>query len=331
MLTQLETGLHAQLLDRRERLTAIAADSPETINILRLLHEVDAALARIEQGSYGVCEVCRDRVEPELLSVDPLVRYCLPHLTPRQQRALEQDLNLAAQMQTALLPRRDFRFDGWQVRYHYEPLGAVGGDYCDLVLPGGQDGQALYFFLGDVSGKGIASALLVAQLHAVFRSLVALDLPVAEMVARANRILCESTIPAYYATLVAGRATRAGEVELCNAGHCPPLLAGPAGCDPLAPTGLPLGLFYGSEYASLKLRLAPGETLFLYTDGLSEARDAAEAEYGEARVRGLLGEHCALPPCELVDRCLADLHGFLSGAPKTDDLSVMVLGRARAG
>lgn len=321
--------LRTQLLEKRERLTAAMTVTAERTNILHLLHEVDDALARVSIGAYGVCEVCRDGIEPELLAVDPLARYCLPHLTPQQHRALEQDLNLAAQLQGALLPRRDFRFDCWQVHYHYEPLGPVGGDFCDFFLPDSVDADAFYFFLGDVSGKGIASALLMSQLHAVFRSLVELGLPINGLVERANRILCESTIPAYFATLVCGLVTKAGEVEICNAGHCPPLLVRRGETEEIAATGLPLGLFYNSTYDARKLTLTPGDSLFLYTDGLSEAPDGCAAEYG-GRLLDFVNGHRSLSPRNLIAHCLDDLHGFQSGSIKTDDLTLMVLQRSLA-
>lgn len=329
MLANVEAEFRTRLLDRREKLAATIVTSPETTNLLQLLQEVDSALARMDAGDYGVCEACRGEIERELLDVDPLVRYCLPDLTPQQHRALEQDLNLAAQMQGALLPRRNFSFDGWQTHYHYEPVGPVGGDYCDLILPDGAGtADAFYFFLGDVSGKGIASALLVSQLHAVFRSLVALDLPVNQLVERANRILCESIIPAYFATLVCGRVAKSGEMEICNAGHCPPLLIRQDNLEEIEATGLPLGLFYTSEYGARKLSLADGESLFLYTDGLHEAHDSLDMEYGQERLTKLVSECGALPPRRLLNHCLDDLSGFLSGALKTDDLTIMVLRRA---
>ena len=325
MLAQIDspTEVRTQLLDRREKLMDTITTVPDAAYLVHLLHEVDAALARIETGAYGVCEFCHDAIEEERLAVDPLVRFCLPHLTPREQRALEQDLTVAAEIQSALLPRRNFSFDSWQVRYHYEPLGPVGGDYLDLVPAD----DALYFFLGDVAGKGVASALLVAQLHAVFRSLVVQGLPLQQLVARANRMFCESTTPAYYATAVCGRMDKTGAVELSNAGHCPPLLVRSEGLETIAATGLPLGLFYTGEYAVRRLQLQPGETLFLYTDGLAEARDIAEVEYGAQRLTELVRAGHALQPGGLIAHCLTDVHSFLSGAPKGDDLTLMALRR----
>lgn len=326
MAADLKTNLHAQLLDRREKLMATISQSQDT-KLLQLLQEVDAALGRMTAGSYGVCEVCHDPIEAERLMVDPLVRYCLPDLTPRQQRLLEQDLDLTSQMQWALLPQRNLRHDGWEVHYLYEPLGPVGGDYCDILMPENGDGD-LFFLLGDVSGKGIASSMMMAHLHAIFRSLITIGLPINQLVERANRIFCESTIPAYYATLVCGRASKSGEIEICNAGHCPPLLIrrgeveGTA-VESIPATGLPIGLFYTGQYAAQKIQLHPGESLFLYTDGLAEGRNPAGAEYGPERLSSVLGDFHALAPRLLNGKCMDDFGAFLSGAPKTDDLTIL--------
>src|SRR5581483_2563885 len=90
----------------------------------------------------------------------------------------------------------------WETHYRYEPAGMVGGDYCE-VIPA-QEGDSLFFALGDVTGKGVAASLLMTHLSAIFRSLVSLDLPLAELMARANRLFCSSTPATHYATLGRG-------------------------------------------------------------------------------------------------------------------------------
>ncbi len=217
-----QSTLRAQLLDRRERLEEAINRYQDNPNLERLLLEVDSALERMDNGSYGLCDVCHDPIEPEWLRADPLVRICLSHLTPQQQRAFEQDLDLASRIQGALLPKPSVAFEGWDIYYHYEPAGPVSGDYCDLLFSR-NDQRELFFLLGDISGKGVAASLLMSHLHAIFRSLIALAMPVAQLVERANRIFCESTLSTQFATLVCGRADPSGTIDLCNAGHCSPL------------------------------------------------------------------------------------------------------------
>lgn len=312
-----------ELRERRSKLELARDASSAGGDLDRLLAEVDAALARIEAGTYGLCEVCHDPVEPERLLVDPLLRFCIDHLSAAEQRALEQDLQTAGRIQRGLLPERDIAAPGWEISYHWEPAGLVSGDWCDVVR---QDGS-LYFMFGDVSGKGVAAAILMSHLHATFRTLV-LGAPTAgHLVERANRVFRESTPSPYFATLVCGRASATGEVELCNAGHCPPFVLSSRGVETVAPTGLPVGTFFSAAYGSRGVKLDAGDALVLYTDGLTEARDHADAEYGTERLARTLAGTRGLAADAVVNTCLEDLAAHLAGAPKRDDLTVMAIRR----
>lgn len=320
-----ETFIIPQLQERRRRLEMAMTAAPMPDDLQRLLDEVDGALARVETGSYGLCDVCHDPVEPERLLADPLLRFCLAHLTPEQQRELEQDLEMAAQIQRGLLPQPHLRFAGWEVHYRYQPAGVVSGDYCDLVRLDGDDD--LFFVFGDVSGKGVAAAILMAHLHATFRNLLAGDRAVDRLVERANRVFRESALAPYLATLVCGRAKASGEIEICNAGHCPPLVVSRGVVSAVDPTGLPVGAFAGVRYASRTIKLGPGDSLVLYTDGLSEGRDRDGEEYGAERISRVLAAHGGADVEALVEACLADLSRHLAGGPRGDDLTLMVVRR----
>src|SRR3984893_3140824 len=213
--------IQRQLLDRRRRLEHASTESRHSTQVHRLLQEVDAALAKMECGSYGICEECHEPVEADRLLADPLVRVCLDHMNEVERRALEQDLELAAQVQRGLLPKCGIVSGGWHISYHYEPAGIVSGDYCDVVDAGA---AGLYFMVGDVSGKGVAASMLMAHVHAMFRALISVGMPLNQMVEHASRVFCESTLPTQYATLVCGRAQADGRVEVCNAGHPHPLV-----------------------------------------------------------------------------------------------------------
>ena len=210
--------LQAQLLDRRQKLGSAMEESGEASQLVHLLTEVDAALERLDSGSYGICRVCHDPIEERLLLADPLVQTCLDHLSQAERRALERDLELAHAIQLKLLPRRSLGFGGWEVCYHFAPAGAVSGDYRDVVTPESTEG-AMLVALGDMSGKGVAASMLMAHLNALVRTLAERREPLPTLVGQVNRAFCESTLPAHYASLVCGGLAQ---------GRLSPVLAPPA-------------------------------------------------------------------------------------------------------
>jgi sigma-B regulation protein RsbU (phosphoserine phosphatase) len=322
-----DNSLRNQLTERRQKLEAVIAGSREHAQLTQLLGEVDSALSRIDAGTYGICELCHDPIEKEGLAFNPLLRFCLDHLSPGEQRALEQDLELASRMQRELLPRQNFTHGGWEIYYHYEPKGPVSGDYCDVVAQP-ESGGGLFFAVGDVSGKGVAASMLMSHLRAIFRMLISGGLPLDQQIERANRVFCESTGSTNFATMIWGKAGLNGEVEICNAGHCAPLLVRRGQVTSIAPSGLPLGMFCGGTYATERLKMGQGESLVIFTDGLSEAANGTDVEYGTERLLRLVEKGSEHPPEILVRSCLEDLAAFQAGAPKRDDLSVMAIHRA---
>jgi sigma-B regulation protein RsbU (phosphoserine phosphatase) len=316
-----ESSTRHQLLDRRRKLRDAAERQPAAEYLSSLMEEVDAALARLDNGTFGLCDTCHEPIEHDRLASDPLLRFCIEHLSADERRSLEQDLALSARIQSTLLPANGLRCAGWEIAYHYQPAGVVSGDYCDAIA--GPD--HLFFLLGDVSGKGVAASILTAHLHAMFRSLIAVGLPLERLVSQANRLFSESTMPNSYATLVCGCARAGGEIDMVNAGHCPPLLIRGGACETLPPGGLPLGLFRDTAYRAETMRLGPADRLLLFTDGVSEARNREDMEYGEDRIARLV----ALPATcrETADRLVREIVSFRGAVPQHDDVTVMVVGR----
>jgi sigma-B regulation protein RsbU (phosphoserine phosphatase) len=315
--------LRPRILERKARLEA-ARDSIAADQVNELLAQIDATLQKIDKGSFGLCETCHDPIEPDRLECNPLVRFCLDHLTAAEARAHEADLALATQIQARLLPPQQISTASWETHYRYQPAGPVSGDYCEVVPS--RDGESLFFALGDVSGKGVAASLLMTHLNAIVRSLLLLDLPLGELVSRANHLFCDSTPASHYATLVAGRTTPDG-VELCNAGHCRPFVVRRGRTDRIDSTGLPLGLFCDGGYDVVHVPLEPGDSLVLYTDGITEAQDADGNEYDEHGLIGALGCHECLPAIELAGRVLEDVARFRGAQPPHDDLTLLLVRR----
>ncbi|MGB9431126.1 MAG: SpoIIE family protein phosphatase, partial [Candidatus Acidiferrum sp.] len=309
---------------RRERLLAASRDNAADGSLNQLLASVDAALSRLQSGTFGICENCHDSIEAERLLCNPLVRFCLDHLSADEQRALEKDLLLAAGIQKALLPRQEWSVDGWHASYHYQPANLVSGDYCDLI----ENDDGFLFLLGDVSGKGVAASMLMSHLHATFRTLAEQNLPLQKMMEHANRLFAESTTAGQFATMIVGSARPDGKVAYVSAGHLPLFHISAARVRPCESTGVPLGMFCTTHFQACEIALAPGDKLLLYTDGLTEVFNAAGDEYGIARVQSLARKHASMEPNALLNACLDEIHNFSATAKQTDDLTLMVLHRS---
>jgi sigma-B regulation protein RsbU (phosphoserine phosphatase) len=326
MATVINGFVRQQLLDRRSKLEIAEKRADGHAQLRALLDEVDSALQRMEEGTFGICEACHDTIECDRLIADPLVRFCIDHLSRQELDALQDDLDLAAKVQRGLLPQPNLDKHGWQMSYHYEPAGIVSGDYCDVIDAGPQ--QGLYFFVGDVSGKGVAASMLTAHLHAMFRSLVPINLSLDCMLQRASRLFSESTLPSHYATLVCGRAFADGRVELVNAGHPAPLFMTGGQVVPMETSDLPVGMFAAESFAVTELRLNSGDGIVVYSDGVSEATNFDGDEYGVDRIRSLVSEHKVMNASKVLASCRSDFSQFASGVRRVDDATLFVLGRS---
>ena len=309
-------------LQERRRLLETAQTQAADPQFSDLLREVDAALHRLHDGTFGVCEACQGTIEPERLVCDPLVRYCLDDLTERGRRELQRDLDLAGRIQSTMLPERSARFGPWETYFHFEPLGPVSGDYCDLISVDG----SLYFLVGDASGKGVAASMLMSQLHSLFRALTQQRLRPEELLARANHVICETNVSGRFATVICGLATSDGRVEIANAGHCPAVLMRNNAVELVEGTGVPLGMFCDARYTSHQFQFGRGDGLLLYTDGLVEAADRNDCEYGTARLLDLAKTFIERDAREAVQACVSDVSSYRASA--NDDLTIMAIRRA---
>jgi sigma-B regulation protein RsbU (phosphoserine phosphatase) len=326
-VTPLETRSLERLVARKDHLARLTSSRKEQ-RWVDLMRQVDAAIGAIEVGTWGICAVCHDPMNPTRLEDDPLLQVCLECLSEVERRALERDLQSAGKVQRALLPPTHLVQDGWEVAYHWEPRGVVSGDHVDLI-PSAAPGRPLHVLLGDVSGKGVAASLLQAHLHALFRALVPTGIPLPELFKRANELFAEATSSVSYATLAALRLGGDGGFSIANAGHPRPLLADGRGVRPIEGGGLPLGLFCDSVYTERGLKLQVGQTLLLYTDGWTEgARESRE--FGIGRAAASLRRGARLPLPELLASCRADLEHFLDGSPRGDDLTLVAVRRTAA-
>jgi serine phosphatase RsbU (regulator of sigma subunit) len=242
-----------------------------------------------------------------------------------EKRRLEQDLAMAAEIQLGLLPHSAPTLPGYSLTGTSLPCRAVGGDYYDFVLEGGR----LHFALADVSGKGTGAALLTTVLRAAVRSHWT-EPGLSQAMARINHTVCQNVPDNRYITFFLGRLDPAtGRLEYVNAGQNPPLLVRADGrVECLEEGGTVLGLFDAARYAEGAAQLDRGDTLLVFSDGVSETFDAAGEEFGEQRLRECVLAARQLDASALTEQVLRRLDAFSGGAKATDDRTMVVLKRS---
>ena len=242
-----------------------------------------------------------------------------------EKRRFEEDLSRARQIQETLLPKSSPSGEHFMVSALNRPSRLVGGDYHDFVTT--REGL-LGIAIGDVSGKSLPAALLMAVLQASFNAQVLNVLPVRETVSRVNSHMARFTAPDQFATFFYGELDLInGAFTYCNAGHNPPLLLHAGGnIEELTTGGLVLGVMGDAGYEEGTLSLAPGDTLFLYTDGVTEAKNAQDEEFGVERLTRLLRDIHQLPPDDLLNIIFEEANRFSSGdLLQQDDTTMLVL------
>jgi len=257
------------------------------------------------------------------------VLFFLLALELRDKLTLKGDLEVARQIQFGLLPFEPLDRDGVSIVTAMRPANTVGGDYFDVIDIG--TGR-LALAVGDVAGKGMPAALLMALLQGSLRTLLSAGLRGEDLVAKLNAHLC-GNIPSnrlvtfFYAEL----DTDTGRLRYVNAGHNPPFLL-PVGEPParLAATAMALGITVDTSFSSMMLELAAGDRLLLYTDGVTEASNPRDDEYGDPRLGAYLVAHRAEPGRELIDGVVADVLRHCGTARPRDDITLMCLDSRRS-
>ncbi len=236
------------------------------------------------------------------------------------------ELRTGRAVQLALLPSTHPALPGWDIWSVTRPANEVGGDLVDyLPLGDGRVGLAL----GDVAGKGLGAALLMAKLQATLRALAPEPASLAELGARVNKIICRDGLENRFATLVyLELSADLPTIRLVNAGHLPPVVLRRSGLEQLSPVALPLGVRADETYSEQRVDLAPGDALLIYSDGLSEARNSAGEFFGEGRLRSLIPQLRGLPAEAAIRRLVAEVEAFAGDERLGDDLSVAYLRRA---
>jgi sigma-B regulation protein RsbU (phosphoserine phosphatase) len=247
----------------------------------------------------------------------------------RDKLSLKGDLEVARQIQFGLVPSETVRRSGYAIHASMRPANTVGGDYYDVIDLGA---DALAVAVGDVAGKGMPAALLMAMLQGSLRTLISAGFRDAELITKLNAHLHANIPPNrlvtfFYAELPPG----AGLVRFVNAGHNAPFVLRRSGeLTRLPANGMALGVVADARFQTGQLTLEPGERLFLFTDGISEAFNAREQEYGEERLAAQLSRSRELDPHSLIEAVKADVLAFCGPVRPRDDMTLMIVEREAA-
>ena len=282
------------------------------------------AVMVVERGGDPMSETDLDVLMSYARAAAPSIERALLYSQIGSDRRLMGELEVARQVLSGLLPRETPRLEGFDMAAVVEPAYEVGGDYYDFI-PLGNDRWA--FAMADVSGKGAPAALVVAAMRATLYTLAKRELALRAILQRANEFIYASTGPrAKYVTLFyAVLDLQARRFLYINAGHLPPIVLRASGdVELLRSGGFPLGFFDNPRYFEQFVKLESGDMLCLYTDGITEASNENDEEYGRERLVEVLRRHQGSSSSEVCRAVLADASHY-SDRAFSDDATVLVI------
>lgn len=244
----------------------------------------------------------------------------------RDKLDLKSDLEIAREIQFGLVPSEAFQSDETRIHCHMRPANTVGGDYYDIIK---FEEHRVGVVVGDVAGKGMPAALLMALLLGSLRTLTTAGLRRSELIAKLNQYLCTSIPSNRIVTLFYGELdTATGDLCYVNAGHNAPFLMRRDGSlERLVTTSMVLGVDGNAPFEAKETRILPGDGLLIFTDGVTEAVNAKGEEYGDARLASFLHRNAQLQPAELVKGVVDDVLGFCGSSLPGDDITLMSIAR----
>jgi sigma-B regulation protein RsbU (phosphoserine phosphatase) len=320
------------LIERQENLNnwlqTFAPSEDEIRKVRTLLNDIDKALGRVENSSFGVCEVCKGEVELSRLEVQPVRQVCLSCITEEERTTLEHELTVASRIHRALLPQSYEKIDGFDLAVKSIAAGSIGGDYYDFLPSINNSGSRIV--IGDTMGKGLPAGLLMANLQGALRIYgEQLDSPAA-LVTRLNQWLCRNIPVTKFVTLFCARIqngnSKESKLTFTNAGHPHPILIRKSGELELLDTdGGILGVHEQFTFKDKSVSIAPGDILVLYTDGITEAENYHGQMFGEERLISYIKNRKSEPFDNFVDILLSEIQSFSEKPELEDDTTVIAL------
>jgi serine phosphatase RsbU (regulator of sigma subunit) len=258
------------------------------------------------------------------------IEKAIAHRESLEKHRIDQQLALARHVQSVLLPAADPQVPGYEIAGVNIPSSEIGGDYYDYLPE--PDGR-LTLAVADVAGKGVPAALLMATFRAALRVHRQIEGGVARTAGGLNRVLSDSMDASRFVTAIYGvLAPEAGAFEYVNCGHNPPLVLRRDGvCERLESSGPALGMCDGASFVPRTTALAPGDTLVLYTDGVVEAADADDRQFGVERLEQVVRASAGIPTRAAVEAVVGAAREFSGRAAFDDDFTLVLVRRSTAG
>jgi len=308
-----------------------------TRGLVRRLHHLITATTQFAEGDYtqrvpisradevGQLEQHFNQMAEQLVESMEQRQILIEQTARQEERArIEQEMRTAQLIQQSLLPKDVPALAGWQFTPYYKPAKEVGGDFYDFIA---FDDGRLGIVIGDVSGKGVPAALVMAITRTMLRTAAGATVSPGEVLARVNDLLSADITPGMFATcFYALLDVESGQLQYANAGHDPPYRHHDGGASELWATGMPLGIMPGSRYEEYNVTLAPGDSVLFYSDGLVEAHNTKREMFGFPRLMELMREQPGNG--SLINCLLSELATFTGVAwEQEDDVTMVTLHR----
>jgi serine phosphatase RsbU (regulator of sigma subunit) len=266
---------------------------------------------------------------PDLRLYGSLLLLALLLMEVGDRVVMKRDLQIAKEIQAWLLPAQPPDIPGVQIAFATKPANTVAGDYYDVFArPGSAAPKTFLIAIADVAGKSVPAAMLMATFQASLKTLSDTPGPLTELVARINRYACTNSQNGrrFTTAFIAEYDPATKKLTYVNAGHNNPIVLRRSGAaEQLDAGGMPLGILEGAPYASGEVTLEAGDWLVAFTDGVVEAENPAQLQYGEPRFLTMLRWGANQTPASLLGYVLADIDRFADNAPQHDDITCMLV------
>jgi len=259
-----------------------------------------------------------------------ILMFALLILEVADRVVMKRDLQIAKEIQTWLLPSEPPQVPGLEIAFATRPANTVAGDYYDVFARPclGSGSTTFLIAIADVAGKSVPAAMLMATFQASLKTLSGTPSSLTELVSRMNRYACSNSQRGrrFTTAFIAEFDPASRRLIYVNAGHNNPILRRQAGVmERLETGGVPLGIMEDASYQSGEVTMNPGDWLVAFTDGVVEAENSRQEEYGEVRLIAMLHSGVMLTPSTLLNSILTDLDRFVGSAPQHDDVTCMLL------